>query len=81
MEVYQDAIPHYLKSDVNINNSTDTYQTTKTSPTLQVNMPNIRPVNLISSDNIARSSSFKSFENIQQSHKRSCTDSGMDNMD
>ena len=41
MEEYHDVILHYLKSAVNVNNSADTDQTTKTSPTLQVNIPNI----------------------------------------
>ena len=51
-----DPILHYLKSAVNINNSADTDQTTKISPALQVNTPNIsstktRPIHSISSAN------------------------------
>ena len=62
-----DAILHYLKSAANFNNSTDTNKenTENISPTLQVNNPIInRPIHLISSGNLARSTSFKSFENI-----------------
>ena len=44
MEEYHDVIPHYLNSAVNTNNSADTDQTTKTSPTLQVNTKNVRPI-------------------------------------
>ena len=69
-------IPCYLKSAVNVNNSTDTNQTTKTSPTLH------RPTHSVSSGNLARSTtSFKSFKNLQQSCRRSHTNSHTDNMD
>ena len=70
-----DAIPHYLKSATNLNNSADT-NTDNTSPTLQVNNPIIRPIHSFSTGNLSRSTtSFKSFKNIQQSHKRSHTNS------
>ena len=77
------AIPHYLKSAVNVNKSTDTDQTTKTSPTLQVNTPNIsRPIQSVSSGNLAKSTtSFNSFKNMQQSQKSFHTNSHTDNMD
>ena len=81
-----DVILHYLKSADNINTSPDTDHTTKnTSPTLQVNSnilsTKTRPVNSISSGNLAKNTtSFKSFENINQSYKRSHMNSH-DNMD
>ena len=70
-----DAISHYLKV-VNFNTNTDTneYKTKEDeniSPTLQVNP--IRSLRSVSSGNLARNMSFKSFKSIQQSHKRSCT--------
>ena len=73
----QDAILHYLKV-VNFNNSADTNKNkTKEeeniSPTLQVNR--IRSLRSVTSGNLARSMSFKSFKNIQQCHKRSHTNS------
>ena len=80
-EYHYDAIPHYLKSAANVNNTTHT--DTKTSPTLQVNAPNInkRPIHSVSSDNLARSTtSFKSFKIIQQSCKRSHTNSCTDDV-
>ena len=72
-----DAIPHYLKA-VNFNNSADTNKNkTKEDenifPTLQVNP--IRSLRSISSGNLAKGTSFKSFNSIQQSCKRSCTNS------
>ena len=69
-----DAIPHYLKAG-NFNSSADTKNTKEDeniSPTLQVNPRSLRPA---SSGNLARNMSFKSFKSIQQSHKRSCTNS------
>ena len=71
------AILHYLKA-VNVSNSADTNKNkTKEdeniSPTLQVNP--IRSLKSVSSGNLARNMSFKSFESIQQSHKRSYTNS------
>ena len=86
MEEYQyDAILHYLKSAVNVNSSTDIDQTTKSSPTWQVNSPNIsstRPIHSIRSGNLANSTMpFKNYKNIQQSHKRSHTNPHTDNMD
>ena len=68
-----DAIPHYLKSG-NCNNSANTSKEEETTPTLQVN-PKSRPIRSISSGNLAKKMSFKSFEDIQQSQKRSCTNS------
>ena len=73
------AFLHYLKSAANFNNSADTKDTKdeNTSPTLQVNNPIInRPLHSVSSGNLARrTTSFKNFKNIQQSCKRSCTNS------
>ena len=70
------AIPHYLKA-VNFNNSTDTKNKTKEeeniSPIMQVNP--IRSLRSANSGDLVRNMSFKSFESIQQSHKRSCTNS------
>ena len=71
-------ILHYLKSATNLNNMADTNKesTENTSPILQVNNPIInRPIHSVSSGNLARMTSFKSFKNIQQTHKRSCTNS------
>ena len=80
-----DMILHYLKSNaINVNNSSDTDQTTTSSPTLQDNIPSTqtRPIHFISSGNLAKSTmSFKSFKNIQQSHKRSHVNFHTDNMD
>ena len=77
-----DAIQHYLKLAANFNNNTDTNKenTENTSPTLQVNNPVNnpiinRPLHFVSSGNSAQNVSFKSFENIQQSWKRSQTNS------
>ena len=72
-----DAILHYLKA-VNFNNSADTKQNKakedeNISPTFQVNP--IRSLRSASSGNLARNMSFKSFESIQQSCKRSHTNS------
>ena len=72
-----DAILHYLKLAVTFNNSADNKGKDEiTPPTWQVNNP-IRPLHSVSSGNLARSTmmSFKSFENIQQSHRRSHTNS------
>ena len=68
-----DVIPHYLKSG-NCNNSANTSKEEETTPTLQVN-PKFIPIRSISSGNLAKKMSFKSFEDIQQSRKRSCTNS------
>ena len=68
------GIPHYLKSAANLNNSTDINKdnTENTSSTLQINNPVInRLTHSVSSGNLARTTSFKSLENIQQSCKRS----------
>ena len=71
------AIPHYLKAG-NFSNSADTNKNkTKEeeniSPTFQVNP--IRVLRSVSIGNIGRSMSFESFKNMQQSHKRSHTNS------
>ena len=81
MEEY-DAIPHYLKLVANFNSTAD-INNENSSSTLQVNNSNInnRPIHSVSSGNLARSSSFKSFKNIQQSHKRCHTNWHTDNMD
>ena len=83
-----DAILHYPKSNtININNNANTGRDqtrSKTSPTLQVKIPNTqtRITHSISSDKLAKSTkSFKSFKNMQQSWKRSHTNSCTDNMD
>ena len=68
-----DVIPHYLKSG-NCNNSANTSKEEEITPTLQVNSKS-RPIRSISSGNLAKKMSFKSFEDIQQSRKRSCTNS------
>ena len=66
------AIPHYLKAG-NCNNSANTNKEEGT-PTLQVNSKS-RPIRSISSGNLAKKMSFKSFKDIQQSWKRSHTNS------
>ena len=68
-----DAIPHYLKVG-NCNNSLNTNKEEEGTPTLQVNSKS-RPIRSISSGNLAKKMSFKSFEDIQQSRKRSRTNS------
>ena len=68
-----DAIPHYLKAG-NCNNSANTNKEDEGTPTLQVNSKS-RPIRSISSDNLAKKMSFKSFEDVQQSQKRSRTNS------
>ena len=68
-----DAIPHYLKAG-NCNNSANTNKEDEGTPTLQVNSKS-RPIRSISSGNLAKKMSFKSFEDIQQSRKRSRTNS------
>ena len=68
-----DAIPHYLKSG-NCNNSANTSKEEENTPTLQVNSKS-RPIRSISSGNLAKKMSFKSFKDIQQSQKRSRTNS------
>ena len=61
------AIPHYLKVG-NCNNSANTNKEEEGTPTLQVNSKS-RPIRYISSGNLAKKMSFKSFEDIQQSQK------------
>ena len=68
-----DAIPHYLRPG-NFNNSTDTNKDENNIPTLQVNSKS-RSLRSVSSGNLARNTSFKSYESIQQSRKRSHTNS------
>ena len=68
-----DKILHYLRAG-NFNNSTDTNKDENNTPTLQVNSRS-RSLRSVSSGNLARNMSFKSFESIQQSQKRSCTNS------
>ena len=67
------AIPHYLKSG-NCNNSANTSKEEEITPTLQVNSKS-RPIRSISSGNLAKKMSFKSFKDTQQSRKRSRTNS------
>ena len=71
------TIPHYLKSG-NCNNSANTSKNKdkeeENTLTLQVNSRS-RPIRSISSGNLARKISFKSFEDTQQSRKRSRTNS------
>ena len=80
-------IPHYLKSNaVKVNNIADTDQTTKTktSRALRVNIASTqtRLTDSISSGYLAKSTtSFKSFKNIQESHKRSRKSYHSDSMD
>ena len=64
-----DAIPHYLRAG-NCNNSTNTNKDEDGTPTSQVN-PKSRPIRSISSANLSKKTSFKSFKNIQQYQKRS----------
>ena len=68
-----DAIPHYIRAG-NCNNSTNTNKDEDSTPTLQVNSKS-RPVRSVSSGNLAKKISFKSFESIQHSCKRSRTNS------
>ena len=68
-----DAIPHYLRAG-NCNNSANTNKDEDGTPTSQVNSKS-RPIRSISSGNLAKKMSFKSFKSIQQSRKRSCTNS------
>ena len=65
-----DAIPHYLRAG-NCNSSANTNKDEEGTPTLQVNSK----IRSISSGNLAEKMSFKSFESIQQSWKRSRTNS------
>ena len=67
------TIPHYLKAG-NCKNSANTSKEEEVTPTLQVNSKS-RPIRSISSGNLAKKMSFKSFEDIQQSRKRSRTNS------
>ena len=67
------AIPHYLKAG-NCNNSANTQKEDEGTPTLQVSSKS-RPIRSISSGNLAKKMSFKSFKDIQQSRKRSRTNS------
>ena len=68
-----DTIPHYLRAG-NFNNSADTNKDENNTPTLQVNSRS-RSLRSVSSGNLARNTSFKSFKSIQQSQKRSRTNS------
>ena len=64
-----DTIPHYLRAG-NCNNSANTNKDEDGTPTSQVN-PKSRPIRSVSSGNLSKKMSFKSFKNIQQSWKRS----------
>ena len=68
-----DAIPHYLRAG-NCNNSANTNKDEDVTPTSQVNSKS-RPIRSISSGNLAKKISLKNFESIQQSGKRSHTNS------
>ena len=72
-KMVHDAIPHYIRAG-NCNNSTDTNKDEENTLTLQVNSRS-RPLRSLSIGNLAKKTSFKSFESIQQSCKRSCTNS------
>ena len=67
------VIPHYLRAG-NCNNSANANKEDEGTPTLQVNSKS-RPIRSISSGNLAKKMSFRSFEDIQQSRKRSRTNS------
>ena len=69
----QGAIPHYLRAG-NCNNGANTNKDEEGTPTSQVN-PKSRHIRSISSGNLSKKMSFKSFKNIQQSRKRSQTNS------
>ena len=69
-----DAIPHYLKSG-NCNNSAKTSKDKEEENTLTLQVNKSRPIRSISSGNLAKKISFKSFEDIQKSRKRSHTNS------
>ena len=64
----------------NINNGADSNKKKEkdTSPTLQVKDPINTHLHSLSNGNLAQKVSFKSFENIQQSHKRSYMNSHED---
>ena len=68
-----DAIPHYIRAG-NCNNSANTNKDEEGTPTLQVYSKS-RPIMSISSHNLAKKMSFKSFDSIQHSCKRSRTNS------
>ena len=68
-----DAIPHYLRAG-NCNNRAVTNKDENNTPTLQVNS-RCRPLRSVSSGNLVKKMSFKSFESIQQSCKISQTNS------
>ena len=59
------VIPHYLRAG-NCNNSANANKEDEGTPTLQVNSKS-RPIRSISSGNLAKKMSFRSFEDIQQS--------------
>ena len=65
-----DVIPHYIRAG-NCNNSANTNKDEEGTPTLRVNSKS-RPMRSISSGNLAKKTSFKSFKSIQHSHKRYC---------
>ena len=60
-----DAIPHFIRVG-NCPNSTNTCKDEEGTPTLQVNSKS-RPIWSISSGNLAKKMSFKSFQSIQNS--------------
>ena len=68
-----DTIPHYIRAG-NCNNSAITNKDEEGTPTLQVNSKS-RPIRSISCGNLTKKMSFKSFESIQHSCKRSHTNS------
>ena len=72
-KMVHDTIPHYLRAG-NCNNSANTNKDEVSTPTLQVN-PKSRTIRSVSSGNLAKKTSFKSFESIQHSCKRSHTNS------
>ena len=72
-KMVHDAIPHYLRAG-NCYNSANTNKDEDGTPTLQVNSKS-RPIRSISSGNLAKKMSFKSFKSIQHSCKRSHTNS------
>ena len=68
-KIVHDAIPHYIRAG-NFNNSANTNKDEDCTPTLQVNSK-YRPIRSVSSGNLAKKTSFKSFKSIQHSCKRS----------
>ena len=72
-QIWHDTIPHYLRAG-NCNSSANTNKDEEGTPTLQVNSKS-RPIRSTGSGNLAKKMFFKSFKSIQQSQKRSCTNS------